>query len=58
MNLKGEAHSGAKLTEQQVLEIRATYKPHVYSLAMLARKYHTIPQNIHNIVTRKTWRHI
>lgn len=50
----GEDVGGAVLTEQQVLEIRASSDTEVN----LARKYQTARSNIHFIRTRQTWRHL
>ncbi len=54
---KGEDCGRSKLTESQVLEIRALYssgsKRHV-----LALKFNTAPSNIDFIIQRKTWKHI
>lgn len=65
MVMKGREHhaSGtlnhkAKLTEIQVLEIRAAYIPMVTTCSELARKYNVTRENIHSIVTRQTWKHI
>lgn len=65
MKEKGREHhaSGilnhkAKLTAEQVLEIRAVYIPMVTTCAELGRKYGVTRENIHSIIIRKTWKHI
>ena len=54
----GEAAGGSKLTEAQVLSIRAEYKIGNISQRELARKYNVSHDTIWRIVTRKSWRHI
>ena len=51
-----EHHS--KLTEQQVLEIRADWATGKYTQKQLAEKYNTSRQHIGQIVNRKIWKHI
>lgn len=67
---RGEAAAHARLTEQEVIEIRAAYanrrsagaKLHrgdaPASIRGLAAKYGVTPSAIHAIVIRKTWTHI
>ena len=50
----GEQHCRAKLTEKQVLRIRASDK----TLQAIADKYGVTRQTISHIKTRKTWKHI
>ena len=52
--LKGEAHGRCKLTEQQVLDIRASTK----SFSDLAIDYRVTKTAIHSIKHRRTWTHI
>lgn len=54
--VSGEDNGHAKLTWEQVREIRAKYKPRVYSVWKLAREYGVCGQGIHNIIKGKTWR--
>lgn len=55
----GANHPKAKLTEEDVLYIRANYKPGVFgSRKALAQKYGIKPRYVHSIYTRKTWKHI
>ena len=48
----------AKLTEEQVLEIRASYIPMKTSLVELGKKYGVTAQSIKGIVSRRSWKHI
>lgn len=52
--LKGEAAPAARLTEAQVLEIRAS----PLNQTQLARLYGLDPSTVSNIMTRKLWKHI
>lgn len=63
MNAKGRgstiglrSDTGRRLTEEQVLAIRAAYRPR--QGAALARQYGVTTSNIAAIVKRKTWAHI
>ncbi len=55
---KGIDSNKAKLTEEQVLAIRSEYIPYKVSTPKLAAKYNVHQSVIHDIVTRKTWKHI
>ena len=57
-NKKGENQNTAKLTEEQVLEIRAKHVPKYGANAQLAREYGVSKENIAAIVNRRTWKHI
>lgn len=50
----GEGHRNSKLTEDDVLAIRASHK----SQRALASEYNVSVAAINNIINRKTWRHI
>jgi hypothetical protein len=50
----GSACACSKLTEKQVLEIRASKEP----LSLLAKRYKVVHNNIWLIRARKTWKHI
>lgn len=54
----GENHNKAKLTEEEVLEIRNSYVPPPSNKILLAKKYGVCQASIHAILIRKTWRHI
>jgi len=53
-DLRGERHGCAKLTNGQVLAIRADDR----SQRAIARCYGITPKQVKNIRTRKMWRHI
>lgn len=55
---KGQLHNMAKLTEEQVLEIRSKYIPRKYSTLKLAKEYNVSKTNIKDIINRKIWKHI
>lgn len=52
----GEHASGAKLTQNQVDDIRSLYRGDVGSQRQLAERFGVSQRTIHLIVTRKTWR--
>jgi hypothetical protein len=54
----GNGHGRAKLTTEQVLEIRKLYKPNIYSFNMLAKQFGVTKQSIVSIVLRRNWKHI
>lgn len=54
----GSKHGMAKLTEEQVLQIRGWYIPHVITARELAEMYGVDKTCILSIVKRKTWTHI
>lgn len=54
----GEKNGSHKLTEQQVIEIREKYVPYKYSTCKLAEEYGVLNKAIHDIITRKTWKHL
>ncbi len=56
--LKGETNPRAILTADDVLKIRAEYKPKVMGYKRLADKFGVVLQTIHAIVSRATWKHI
>lgn len=54
----GSNHSQAKLTEEQVIDIRRIYNAGGVTQKDLGRRYGLHQTTIRNIVTRSTWRHI
>jgi hypothetical protein len=54
---QGEKHSRAKLTDQDVIEIRTLFKRGL-TKAELTAIYPVDFSNISRIITRDTWRHI
>ena len=54
----GEKNNKAKLTEDQVIEIRQKYDSGEMTQMELAKEYNVGWSTIHNIVFRLTWKHI
>ncbi len=57
-SLVGSANGWSKLTEKEVISIRADYAGGRYSNRQLADKYHISRANIGRIVKRQLWKHI
>jgi len=59
-NLYSERHGKHVLTEEDVLQIRKEFIPEsrTYGVRALATRYGVGRTTIHNVVHRKTWRHI
>jgi hypothetical protein len=55
---RGEQRWCAKLTDEQVLAIRAEYIPYRVSYPVLAKKYGVSPLSVYYIVKRITWKHL
>jgi len=53
----GSSNGLAKLTEQQVIEIRSKFKPRIYTRAMLAKEYGVSPHTIKDAILRR-WKHV
>ena len=58
VSLSGEKHWCAKLTEEQVKEIRSKYVPKVYTQEMLAKEYGVSRSDIKLIVNGNVWKDI
>jgi DNA-binding MarR family transcriptional regulator len=58
MRLRGVRHRSAKLTEQDVLDIRARYAAGGIRMQDLADEYGVTKKTISVIVSRKKWTHI
>ncbi len=56
--LRGEANGHARLTTNQILEIRALYASGCFTHAVLAARFNVSPVHIGNIINRKKWAHI
>lgn len=56
--IKGEANHFAKLSEDQVREIRTWHATGDITQSELAHLFHICSQSIHNIINRKSWKHI
>lgn len=54
----GQTHNKAKLTNEQVREIRLKYKPYKYSYATLGKEYGVDPSAISLIITGKNWKYL
>ena len=55
--LRGESHPRAKLTSEQVRQIRTLYNQG-FSTNVIARNYKVSKWNVEEIVNNKTWTHI
>ena len=55
--LRGESHPRAKLTSEQVLQIRDLYSKG-FSSNVIARNFKISTWNVEEIVKRKTWTHL
>jgi hypothetical protein len=55
---KGEAHGRAKLTEQQVRELRRSYAGGTCSQEFLAKEYGVAQSKVSEIVAGKLWSHV
>lgn len=56
--MEGTKAPNAKLTEAQVLEIRAKYVPRLYSAPRLAKEYLISVPAVKAILQRRHWKHI
>ena len=54
---RGENHPRAKLTNEQVMQIRELFKMG-FSTSVIARNYKVSKWNIEEIVKKHTWTHI
>lgn len=54
---KGSQNGTSKLTELQVIEIRAKFKPRVYTREMLGKEYGVSPSTIKDVILRR-WKHV
>lgn len=55
---QGAKNPRAKLSETEVRELRTRYANGGISMAALAREYGISTGYVHNIISRRTWRHI
>jgi hypothetical protein len=55
---RGEGSARAKLTEEDVVEIRKRYAAGGITIQELAHQYHVANSCISNVITRKTWKHL
>jgi len=54
----GETHPSAKLTPDNVIEIRASYDPRTVTRPALAKKFGASQKTIDEILTLKNWKHV
>ena len=57
-NLKWANRSQSGMTNKDVQSIRQAYEEQNISQRALAERYNVSPMTIHDIVTRKTWKHV
>jgi hypothetical protein len=57
-NHRGEDHCHSKLTAELVKEIRSKYVPRKYSTRRLASEYGMSQPTVHEIISRKIWKHV
>jgi hypothetical protein len=56
--LRGQSHPSAKLTDEQVLQIRRLWAMGHRNVKVMARNNRVSPSNIKKIIDRKTWIHL
>ncbi len=56
--LRGQQHPSAKLTDEQVLNIRDLWKMCHRNIKVIARNNKVSPSNVLKIIQRKTWNHL
>ena len=56
--LRGQTHPSAKLTDEQVLNIRKLWKMGHRNVRVIARNNKVSPANIIKIVKNQTWTHL
>ena len=54
----GSKNGNSKLTDADVVKMRAKYKPHVYTIKMLVEEYNVSKDCIIAIIHRRNWTHI
>jgi hypothetical protein len=55
---RGEKNMHAKLTEDQVIEMRKAYKPYEVTVKMLCDQYHMSQGAIIKVLRHESWRHV
>jgi hypothetical protein len=56
--LRGQSHPSAKLTDEQVIQIRRLWKMGHRNVRVIARNNKVSPANILRIVRNETWTHL
>lgn len=54
-NFKGENHPNAKLTREDVFDIRSLCEQSIFSYSEIAEQFSVGKQTIQNIINKKTW---
>lgn len=57
-NRKGEGNANAKITEQDVRDIRENYTGSYGEITQLSREYGINTQSVRNIIKFRTWKHV
>ena len=55
---RGQSHPSAKLTDEQVIQIRKLWRMGHRNITSIARNNKVSPANINKIITNKTWQHL
>tara|TARA_Y100000034_G_C6892135_1_gene410639 strand:- start:994 stop:1527 length:534 start_codon:yes stop_codon:yes gene_type:complete len=56
--VKGEEHGGAKLTDENVKEIRVAYGSGEHTAPELAQQYQIGISTVYSVIAKRTWKHI
>lgn len=56
--LRGHDNANAKLTEEDVIEIRKLFETGMYGHTAISRMFGVLRPCIRDVVTRRTWKHI
>jgi hypothetical protein len=56
--LRGQSHPSAKLTDEQVIQIRKLWEMGHRNIKVMARNNRVSSSNIKKIIERKTWNHL
>lgn len=56
--IQGERHHNSKLTDQNVLEVRASYEAGEGALLQLSKDYGVSESAIRDVLKRRTWKHV
>jgi len=55
---RGQSHPSAKLTDEQVLNIRKLWRMGHRNIRVIARNNKVSPANVNKIVKMQTWQHL
>ena len=55
---RGQTHPSAKLTDEQVLNIRKLWKMGHRNIRVIARNNRVSPANVTKIIKNQTWQHL